>query len=58
MYERMSVNQYAAYEKENGTALYRAGTVWWQEIRPFFFAPSILFKNSDWMQRGFPGLEA
>ncbi len=39
MYERMSIEEYSAYERENGTGLCKAGGIWWREVRPFFYRP-------------------
>lgn len=43
-YERMSLNEYAALERENGARLYHDGQVWWREVRPFFYRPLYPFQ--------------
>lgn len=45
MYERMSLDEFAAYEADNGGRLYRDDGIWWQEVRPYFWRPLFPFRR-------------
>lgn len=39
----MTVEEYAIFEKENGTDLVRVDGIWWKNVRPFFYQPLFPF---------------
>lgn len=47
MYERMSMDELAAYEADNGSRLYRDNGLWWQEVRPYFWRPLFPFRRVE-----------
>jgi hypothetical protein len=49
MWETMTVDEYAAFERANGSRVVEVDGVWWKMIRPFFFRPLHLFAE---MERG------
>jgi hypothetical protein len=46
-WERMSIDEYAEYERGNGTPIVKAGDVWWRAVRPLFFRPLLPFQEVD-----------
>lgn len=44
-WERMSIDEYAMYEKGQGEKLVRVDGVWWREVRPFFYRPLFPFQR-------------
>lgn len=43
MWEAMTIDEYAAFEKRCGTRVIKVGDTWWVEPRPFFFRPLFPF---------------
>lgn len=43
----MTVNEYAALERQLGAALRLVDGVWWRRVRPFFYRPLYLFRPLD-----------
>lgn len=39
----MTIDEYAAFEKENGAELVKVDGVWWKNVRPFFYQPLFPF---------------
>lgn len=47
-WEKMTVNEYAAYQKGSGATIIRVDNIWWRAVRPFFYRPLFPFhKVSD-----------
>lgn len=44
-WEQMSIDEYAEYEKQNGTHLIKAGNIWWRKVRPLFYRPLFPFQK-------------
>jgi hypothetical protein len=44
-WERMSIDEYAMYEKGQGEKLVQVDGVWWREVRPFFYRPLFPFQR-------------
>jgi hypothetical protein len=38
-WEQMTIDEYAIFQRANGTKVVKINGVWWVEIRPFFFRP-------------------
>ncbi len=47
IWQKMTVDEYAAYEKGNGTPVVKVGDVWWRRVKPFFYRPLFLFQTLD-----------
>jgi len=43
----MSIDEYAEYEKGNGTPVFKVGDVWWRAVRPFFYRPLLPFQEIE-----------
>jgi hypothetical protein len=43
MWDSMTIDEYAAFEKACGTRVLKVGDTWWVEARPFFFRPLFPF---------------
>lgn len=43
----MSVDRYAAFELANGMKVFKAGDIWWRQVRPFFYRALLPFKKYD-----------
>ena len=54
MWESMTIDEYAAYEKATGTRVLRVGDIWWVETRPFFFRPLFPFAAVSPELRNYP----
>lgn len=39
----MTIDEFAAFEKENGTELVKVDGIWWRNVRPFFYQPLFPF---------------
>lgn len=44
-WEEMSLEEYAEYEKGNGTPIVKVGDIHWRRVRPFFFRPLFPFQK-------------
>ncbi len=55
IWQKMTIDEYAAYEKGNGTPLHKVGDVWWRRVRPFFYRTLFPFQTVD-IGKNDPGL--
>lgn len=46
-WQKMTLDEYAAYERGNGTPLLKVGNVWWRRVRPFFYRTLFPFQTVD-----------
>lgn len=46
-WQPMTLDEYADYERGNGTVLEQVDGVWWRAIRPFFYRPLFPFTKLD-----------
>jgi hypothetical protein len=42
-WERMTIDEYALFQRANGMKVVKINDVWWAEVRPFFFRPLLPF---------------
>jgi len=53
-WERMTIEEYAGFRREEGMKVEMIDGVWWAEVRPFFFRPLFPFMKIDPGSRRYP----
>lgn len=43
LWKRMSIDEYAEFEKAMGAKLQKKGEIWWHRVRPYFYRPLFPF---------------
>jgi len=54
-YQRMTIQEYALYQRSLGLKVEKRNDVWWAEVRPFFFRPLIPLAEVDPDATRYPG---
>lgn len=54
-WERMTMEELARCQQDEGLKVLSRGGVWWVEIRPFFFRPLLPFTAVDPQAKPYPG---
>lgn len=54
-YQRMTIQEYALYQRSLGLKVEKRDDVWWAEVRPFFFRPLISLAEVDPEATRYPG---
>jgi len=53
-WERMTIDEYAAFQRANGMKLTKVDSIWWAEVRPFFFRPLLPFAEINPKSKQYP----
>ncbi|MRR06986.1 MAG: hypothetical protein EG828_08580 [Deltaproteobacteria bacterium] len=54
-YQRMTIQEYALYQRSLGLKVEKRNDLWWAEVRPFFFRPLIPLAEVDPEATRYPG---
>jgi hypothetical protein len=46
-WQSMTIDRYAAFERETGMKVVKIGDIWWHQVRPFLYRPLLPYKKYD-----------
>ena len=54
LWDRMNIDEFAMYQKDEGTKVLKIDGIWWRKVRPFFYRPINPFVEIRPFSRNFP----